>query len=586
MKHKIVTSFILPILTLSICSCSIFRSTEEQNLNVYNLDVCEENASINTCKTGTVKARFNKGQEYVPYLSLKQYASLYDSHLLEGASSTVTRKNEMVTWTVSYGNTLYFLTQIDFKNKEVTSAGSLDAVFKAEDDTRDTASLYYGNNTEYESKLLGQSFYAHYSFANEEIDSFTYLGDYYLPLAFYDITYCFDTTIYFYYNYNAIYSSREVDNFYTKPFVKGDKQTSVVGEMQHYKSDKEAPSYLLSLNSNLFLYLLDNFYGLKDYKGINTAEEYCKKIGTYSNLFSENGAIRAQAYAESLDRLDDNHTALVAGSYIWGGENAVSRQYGTGCINRSNLRNQLKHLRAQKTPAVYQGGSAPIISSDGKTAMYLFDEFKFGSRDQVFNNDGSIKNTAYAYDSFFALLRFFKTVQDMGTVENVIFDMSTNGGGVLGVLMKLLALISKDNVGNLFYLEAASNQLGIATTQVDSDYNGVYNALDCYGDDFNIYLLTSDCSFSCGNAFPCLAQKMGCAKVIGQKSGGGECAVAVHYLPNGEYVYHSSNLHLGYYDVQKDLFTGFENGAQPDILINDLNDFYAIDTLSSLIQNS
>ena len=586
MKHKIVTTLIIPVIALSLCSCSIFRATIEKNLSVYNLDKYEDGAALSTCKTSDVRARFNKGQEYVPYLSLRQYASLHDSHLLDDAVSNVTRKNDKVTWSVIYGNSIYFLTQIDFKTKEVVTAGSLDAVFKTDDDTRDTSSLYFGNHTEYDAKLLGSSYYAHYSFANQDIDYFSYMGDYYLPLAFYDITYCFDTTIYFYYNYNSIYSSREVDNFYNKPFVKGNKQASVIGEMINSKADEEAPSYLVKLNSSLFLYLMDNFYGLKDYKDIKTAEDYCKQIGTYTDLFSENGAIRSQAYAETLDRLDDNHTALVAGSYVWGGESAISRQYGTGCINRTNLRNQLNNLRAQKTPAVYQGGNSPIVSSDGKTAMVLFNEFKFGTRDQIFNADGSIKNTAYAYDSFFALLNFFKTMQETGTVENVILDMSTNGGGVLGVLMKLLALISKDNTSNLFYLEAASNQLGIATTQVDSDFNSVYDTLDCYGDDFNIYLLTSDCSFSCGNAFPCLAQKMGCAKVIGQKSGGGECAVAVHYLPNGEYVYHSSNLHLGYYDVQSNAFTGFESGAQPDILVDNITDFYSIDTLSNLIQNS
>ena len=218
--------------------------------------------------------------------------------------------------------------------------------------------------------------------------------------------------------------------------------------------------------------------------------------------------------------------------------------------------------------------------------MILFDEFIYGSTEQVFNDDGSIKDSAGKYDSFYYLLDYFRDLQELGTVRNIILDMSTNGGGVLGVLMKLLALISKNDEGSIYYLEAASQQLGIATTRVDSDNNGIFNANDCYGDDFNIYLLTSDCSFSCGNAFPCLAQKEGMAKVIGQKSGGGECAVAVHYLPNGEYVYHSSNLHLGYYDTNNEQFIGFENGAQPDILVDDCNDFFNINKLSTLIQNA
>ena len=585
MKQRRLFSFlILPAITLSLLGCTKYRPTEEKTINVYNLDKLTD--SLNDCKAGVIKARFNKGQSYVPYLSLKQYASLYESHMDEKATSTISKKGDLVSWTVIKDNTIYFMTQIDFKNKEVVSAGDLGAAFKADDDPRDTTSLTYGNYTEYDSKLLGPSYYSHYSFANQDIDYFSYMGDYYLPLSFYDITYCFDTSIYFFYNYKAIYSSVSVDNFYQKEYVKNGVTYCVISEMMSKTLGMSAPSYVIDLNSNLFLYLLDNFYGLREYKRMGSAEEYCRAIGTYDRLFSSDGATRSQAYAETLDRFDDNHTALVAGSFAWGGQDIVSRQYGTGCLNRNTLRNKLTSLRAGVTSKAYNAGTSPMISSDGKTALYLFDSFIYGTTEQVFNKDGSIKTTAKNYDSFFNILDLFQSLKKNSQVENVVLDISTNGGGVLGVLMKLLALVSKNNSGNLYYLEAASQQVGIAKTMVDVDNNGTYNAQDCFGDDFNIYLLTSDCSFSCGNAFPCLAQEQGIAKIIGQKSGGGECAVAIHYLPNGEYVYHSSNLHLGYYDSETNVFTGFENGAEPDIVINNYNDFYDVDRLSSLIQNA
>ena len=584
MKTKLFPLLILPAIALSICGCSKYRDTDEKTISVYNLDKLTD--SISDCKTGEIKARFNKNQGYVPYLSLKQYASLYESHYDEDVAYSVSQKDNLVSWTVLKGNAIYFMSQIDFENKEVISGGSLEAAFKADDDPRDTTSLMYGNSTEYSSELLGSSYFAHYSFKNEEIDYFFYKGDYYMPLSFFDMTYCSDTSLYFFYNYKAIYSSVSVENFYEKEYQKNGVKYCVITEMMANTHDKTTPSYLIDLNSNLFLYLLDNFYGLKQYKKIETAEEYCRSIGTYDNLFSSDATVRSEAYAESLDRLDDNHTALVAGSYAWGGESFNRRQYGTGCINRDNLRNTLTRTRKGSAPKSYSSGDSPVISTDGKTALYLFDSFIFGSTEEVFNKDGTIKPTAKKYDSFFNILALFQDLQKTGTVENVVLDMSTNGGGVLGVLMKLLALISKNNLGYLYYLEGISQQVGIATTMVDSDNNGYFNALDCYGDDFNIYLLTSDCSFSCGNAFPCLAQKLGCAKIIGQKSGGGECAVGIHYLPNGEYVYHSSNLHLGYYDQQSKVFTGFENGAQPDIAINDYSDFYNVDRLSEYIQQA
>ena len=577
MRNKLFASLILPVIAISLCSCSIFTASSEKRISVYNLD--KLNGDVSSCKAGEVKARFQKNQGYVPYLSLKQYASLYESHYADGVSTSVSRKGNYVSWNVVKDGSVYFLTQIDFDKKEVITVGNLDSLYKSDDDPRDLAALYYNNHTEYDGEYLKSSPYAHYSFADQEIDYFLYMGDYYLPLSFYDITYCFDTSLYF-------YSSVSVDSFYEKTFQKGSQLYSVISEMNASKNDETIPSYLVNLNSNLFLYMLDNFYGLREYKGMTSAKEYCRAIGTYDRLFVTDGATRSQAYAETLDRFDDNHTALVAGSYAWGGQNYIARQYGTGCLNRSALRGQLNRIRKDSTSNAYQNASEALISDDGKTAMFLFNEFFYGSSAEVFNDDGTIKETARNFDSYFNMLGFFKDLQALGTVENVILDMSTNGGGVLGVLMKLLALISKNNLGNLYYLEAATSQVGIAKTMVDSDGNSIFNADDCYGDDFNIYLLTSDCSFSCGNAFPCLAKRMGCAKVIGQKSGGGECAVAIHYLPNGEYVYHSSNLHIGYYDMTEKVFTGFEDGAQPDILVNDYNDFFNINKLNALIQNS
>jgi hypothetical protein len=97
--------------------------------------------------------------------------------------------------------------------------------------------------------------------------------------------------------------------------------------------------------------------------------------------------------------------------------------------------------------------------------------------------------------------------------------------------------------------------------------------------------MTSDCSFSAANAFACTASYAGICKTIGQTSGGGECAVGIHYLPNGEYLYHSSSLHLGYYSESNNQFIGFESGAAPTFEITNLDNFYNIEFLNQNIAN-
>ena len=215
--------------------------------------------------------------------------------------------------------------------------------------------------------------------------------------------------------------------------------------------------------------------------------------------------------------------------------------------------------------------------------MFMFDEFVFGTSEQVFNDDETIKDTAYLFDTYFQMVKVLNDIKNHGGVENVILDISTNGGGTVGVMMKLLALLSKENSTNFFYYQANSTQLVKQTSRCDANFDGKFDKDETFGNDFKFYILTSDCSFSCANAFPCIAQREGLAKIIGQKSGGGECAVNIHILPNSEIVYHSSDLHLGYYDEEKKEFIGFEDGATPDYEVAISDSFYNINILSQTI---
>ena len=333
---------------------------------------------------------------------------------------------------------------------------------------------------------------------------------------------------------------------------------------------------------------MDNFYGLKDNKGIKSMAQYYKGLGLYSNLFSSDRVERTWAFSDALSILDDNHTILVSTNGAW--DNAgyrASRRYGEGCFNRSELRKELVGYRND----AYLSNNATIerdiiYSADNKTALFSFDSFVFGSSDQVFNDGGTIKDTAKTYDTFFKLIDVIQRVKEHGNVENIIFDVSLNGGGTVGIMMKLLGLMSKDNSSYLAFYEDTTSILVTYDTKIDINNDGVYDTSDCFGDEFNFYILTSDYSFSCANAFPCIAQVKNYAKIIGQKSGGGECAVAIHYLPNSEYVYHSSNLHLGYFDEQQNVFKGFESGATPDISVPVGANFYSIEYLNGAIANA
>lgn len=119
------------------------------------------------------------------------------------------------------------------------------------------------------------------------------------------------------------------------------------------------------------------------------------------------------------------------------------------------------------------------------------------------------------------------------------------------------------------------------SVRVDSNGDGVYDEQDCFGQYFKFYIVTSACSFSCGNAFPYYAQHLGLAKVYGTKSGGGECVVQSINLPFGQQIRYSTHNHIGVFDEDNN-FIGDEGGAAANTLLN--TNMYDVDQMSEYLK--
>ena len=601
MKKRLLILTILPALLLAACNKSSSKSssasssinddtdiaTYAKEISIYDLDNIKEEGQIDEGYNGKVSARFVEGEDYIPYVSLKQYAEFYKSHFDKGISSEFEQYKTTITWSVSTEQYTVFITRIDVSTSEILVAGSLDSYYKDNDNPVDTTALSAHMMSKYES-VSGGSGYATYSYANTGIKTFKLSGEYYFPLSLLDLSYSYDSGMYFYYNYANIYSTKDADHFSDKHFYVNGTLYNVDSQMAVSKSQENIPQYLIDFNVGTFLFLMDNMYGLKEIRGIKSMKSYYESAGIYDKLFSTNNRERAQAYADALDVFDDNHTALVSTNGTWGEDFFTRRRLSQGIASRNALRNRLENYRQAAYEAYFPGqdvkaGDDIVYSADGKTAMYMFDSFSFAPKEIY---EGDDMEAIYEKDTFLNLAHIFATIKEKGGVENIVLDISTNGGGTVGVMMKLLSLISKSNGSYVYYHQATSGQVISAYCRVDSNNDDNYDLSDCFGNDFNFYILTSDCSFSCANAFPCTAQVQGIAKIIGQKSGGGECAVAIHYLPNSQYVYHSSHLHLGDYDKKSKKFNGFEGGAKPDIEIANEEDFFDIEKLNSYIANA
>ena len=576
MNKKLALLATLPALLLSSCSFFQFFESDEKTVDLYVLDMIagEENPQLSDARIGNIDLRFKNGEKYVPYISLEQYAAIYKKFLNPKVVSEVATEGFATSWKIELDNSLLFYAVFSPIEKQVLVAGDLNSALQSGEGgiqpTYDV--LNYGAKMNASFEQVGKNNYATYTFEDCDFGYFRDGGELYMPLGLLDLALCEATTLYVTYNYRSLYASTNPDDFAQLAFRDGISYNTVDDQMVRAVNGASMPDYLINYNASCFLFVMQNFYGLRDHFGIKSMKKYYQENNLYNDFYSTTPSTRALAFSQAINMFDDNHSAIISVNQAWG--ETARAQYAKGILARNALQKRLQVLRREK----YQGTNSsyePVegntkYSSDGKTVMFYFDSFKYGTEDEVFDSNGQVKRTAFRYDTFCLFRDVFNDINSHSSVENVIIDVSLNGGGTLGVMMKLLPFLSKNNKSIANFYDSANGI--VYKYESVSDINGdrAYNTNESYGNKYNFYILTSDCSFSCGNAFPCYAQEMG-VKIIGETSGGGECAVGIHYLPNSQYIYHSSNLHLGSYNSQTKEFKGFEDGATPDIPLTENN---------------
>ena len=584
MKHR--RFILLPISLLVLSGCSLIDGpsidVEEKTGSLYSLiNAGAEVKNIETYKVKDFSYQIIKNEDHVPYLTNTDYYLLMSSYLKkDGYKVSISDSVSSITWKVTNpSNEAIFIAQISPRSKNVIISGDMSAALTTATDYSMSSLSLRSNMT---SELLHRSY--NYKMASYEYGytTFSYNSKVYFPLSLLENIFTTYTGIYHLYNYNRFIQYTDYEEMDKVSYRVNEVTTSAFKEMKTYISYNFAsmPLYLRKDRLNAFVYIMENQYGLKETWKVKSMYDYLNTDGLLDKFLSEKDEERTEAYAKIFAFLNDPHTSIRDSINVpWKKGNYNSR--GEKITQMVALRSEIS---AQRDTKVKPGQA--YFSTDEKLAYFSFDGFTFAMN--AYQDDGvTLKSDLSFYDSpnydtFFYFLRMFEEIKFRDTVKDVVIDISCNGGGTVGILMKLLALLSKDNKGILHLMESSLDIVQAQLCSVDSNNDGVYDTEDVYGDDFNLYILTSPYSFSCGNAFPFFAKQCEFAKIIGVKSGGGECAVYEAHLPSGERFYHSSNLHIGWYDEMKKEFIGDEPGVEVDIPV-EYKDFYDVDTIQSII---
>ena len=360
-------------------------------------------------------------------------------------------------------------------------------------------------------------------------------------------------------------------------------------------------------------FVIDHFYGMP---GRSPLESGIQSEGLDKTLdTAENGPLIKQLIKstnmsdyfigmKSLQVLlaDGGHTSLMVdlGIYMATAEGDKSEAFETWKETNEIIKDKYPSLyqplmeqveAIENTDEAYFEFARPTTSDEyyykeGDTAYLMYNLFgPLNKNAWKEYYDGGCVGEIPAVDEEFlgdlsVVLDALKQANEDPEVKNFVVDLSTNTGGDFDLLMAMSVLMGGPNY---YYSEnIVTGQRQKIYYDVDCNFDGVFDEKDKdVKYDLNIAVLISKISFSCANLLPSLMKDTG-FPVIGERSGGGACAVQPFITPEGMQFQISSARARLTNDKWENIDTGIEPNYVVDIT-DGYDDYYDISTISDII---
>ena len=544
--YKICSICSLFIVFFMVISCANDAETkymivqvpaEEQektySVNVLNNIICKENLRGIDC------LYFKEGAEDIPYVNIEELCNYY--------------------FTVEYPEKYKVL--ITSKNNNYTSTVLIDLTKRK---------IYFSNYDHYMSRFRSKSSKTFYDFAEVQENDFIKIeksfNSWGAPIevnfsGFEDFVLCaeIDGKLNYYVSLNTY------GNLFTafKSVVYNGKEVYSVNKIinngfdnakEFYRFDEGTGKKMRSSALTDFTYKelcinLDLNYGLKELHGnkFDCFDSYFEYVGLKSKLLNPDPEIFCKAIWDLCEAyFSDNHSNFKFASYYCGYDIAkkFAERVETGDENLLTGNSISKKMELYYTARqnVY-GEKVPGLefSDDGKTAIVRFDNYtRSGASDlnAIINETNlelgkttedicnSIKEnyTAIQKDikTEYYLYCVNKMIKEKPGVENVILDMSNNGGGACRTAVATLAWMLGEVQTNITNSITGAKCSSVYVCDINAD--GTFDENDTIKDK-KLFCLISPASFSCGNMVPAMLKSSDRVVLLGETSGGGSACV-------------------------------------------------------------
>ena len=373
-----------------------------------------------------------------------------------------------------------------------------------------------------------------------------------------------------------------------------------LGDLFFTKINKKKTNYGLGKRSKAVAQMnydelrlsFDYTYGLKDKKDVTKLMEENKELK--EALLSEDIMVYEDAFDKLINYyIDDIHSS------INGGESVYSSSPTANYLIDKNgeyqgQRNKDYYAEVGRLGTMkYNSGNSESYIVQGNTAYLRFHLF-IHSTSSAFPIEG-YNNKVYKTNSYeeaqrkylsalndcpyYSFCIAFNDIMKHDNIKNIVIDLTGNIGGEIRCAPYLAAFMTIDP--SIVYRNTLDNSLLDLHYKVDLNGDGEYGGQgDTFADKYKFYIL-SGANFSAGNEFAVMAKNNGWAKILGEKSSGGSCAIATRVDSSGLTYKLSSifNMQLKQGDkyvtnddgVDVDYVLPFENWFELDKLDNFLN---------------
>lgn len=348
-------------------------------------------------------------------------------------------------------------------------------------------------------------------------------------------------------------------------------------------TSKERPQDLAEFNYWELTTLLDMYYGLKEEHRIeNGFDEYFEAIGLKDSLMSTDSEVYAEAMAMlTTGYFADLHSAINGNSpyvddyFQSSGYNLSATLYDITRIMRlfreARDNTDLSDWIPDVDDSGFDNGHSEILKpyeEVGNTAYLTFDKFDVNPNCDIYeaNEDGTLED--YIGSDTFALVAYSQSMinRDDSPIENVVIDLTNNGGGAVDTALYLIAwVLGECDFSSTNPISDTQYTVGyLADTNLDHRHTSEDN-LDLTK--HRVYCLTSMNSFSCGNLVPCVLKASNLVTILGQTSGGGACVVKDGVTADGTLIQYSGPNKICI--VRNGSYYGVDRGVDPDVAITD-----------------